>query len=160
LHGRLRNGQVVPMSWHCEDASINWTALPRVREEWHDIVRRLADRHPIFDDWGMFAYTNGAFKPWGDYLTEIDVGIWEQELDDERWSAWVEAKRDIAAVALKYGGSISACHGSCRAGEVDLVPQELGGGFEVMKKVKHALDPNNIMNPGKYLLDRAYEEGT
>jgi glycolate oxidase len=158
LHGRTPKGQVVPMSWHCEDASINWTALPRVREEWHAIVRRLIERYPIFDDWGMFAYTNGAYKPWGDYLTEIDVGIWEQELDEESWAAWVTAKREIAAVALKYGGSISACHGSCREGEVDLVPQELGGGFEVMKKVKRALDPNNVMNPGKYLLDQAYED--
>jgi glycolate oxidase len=147
------------MSWHCEDASINWTALPSVREQWHEIVRRLIDRHPIFDDWGMFAYTNGAFKPWGDYLTEIDVGIWEQELDDESWSAWVEAKRDIAAVAIDHGGSISACHGACREGEVDLVPRELGGGFDVMKKIKRVLDPLNIMNPGKYLLDQAYEEG-
>jgi glycolate oxidase len=159
LHGRVPGGQVVPMSWHCEDASINWTALPAVRREWHEIVARLIDRYPTFDDWGMFAYTNGAFKPWGDYLTEIDVGIWEQELDDESWAAWVQAKRDIAAVAIAHGGSISACHGACREGEVDLVPQEMGGGFEVMKKVKRALDPNNIMNPGKYLLDQAYEGG-
>jgi glycolate oxidase len=27
-----------------------------------------------------------------------------------------------------------------------------------MKKVKRALDPLNVMNPGKYLLDQAYEE--
>jgi glycolate oxidase len=159
LHGRLPNRQVVPMSWHCEDAAINWSALPRVREEWHAIVQRLIERYPMFDDWGMFAYTNGAYKPWGDYLTEIDVGIWEQELNDETWAAWVDCKREIAAVALEYGGSITACHGSCREGEVDLVPQELGGGFEVMKKIKRVLDPNNIMNPGKYLLDRAYEDG-
>ncbi|HSI80030.1 MAG TPA: FAD-binding oxidoreductase [Solirubrobacterales bacterium] len=158
LHGRTPSGQVAPMSWHCEDASVNWTALPRVREEWHAIVDRLIEKHPIFDDWGMFAYTNGAYKPWGDYLTEIDVGIWEQELDEESWEAWVQAKRDIAEVAVRHGGSISACHGACREGEVDLVPVELGGQFDVMKKVKRALDPNNVMNPGKYLLDEAYEE--
>ena len=160
LHGRLAGGQVVPMSWHCEDAAVNWSKLPRVREEWHAIVERLSDRHPIFDDWGMFAYTNGAYKTWGDYLTEIDVGIWEQELDDESWAAWVQAKRDIAEVTVRHGGSISACHGACRAGEVDLVPLELGGQFDVMKKIKRALDPLNVMNPGKYLLDRAYEEET
>jgi glycolate oxidase len=160
LHGRLPDGQVAPMSWHCEDAAINWSKLPVVREEWHAIVERLVERHPIFDDWGMFAYTNGANKPWGDYLTEIDVGIWEQELDDESWTAWVQAKYDLAEVSIRHGGSISACHGACRAGEVDLVPLELGGQFDVMKKIKRALDPLNVMNPGKYLLDRAYEEET
>ena len=95
-----------------------------------------------------------------DYLTEIDVGIWEQRLDDAAWAAWVQAKRDIAAVALAHGGSMSACHGSCREGEVDLLPQELGRGFDVMLDVKRSLDPNNIMNPGKYLLDRAYGRDT
>ena len=42
-------------------------------------------------------------------------------------------------------------------GEVDLVPEELGRGFDLMLDIKRTLDPNNIMNPGKYLLDRAYE---
>ena len=157
-HGRTRSGQVALMSWHCEDASINYTQLPAVREKWHAIAAGLSERFDMFDDWGMFAYTNGAFKSWGDYLTEIDIGIWEMKWDEESWAAWVDAKREIARIAIEHGGSISACHGSCREGEVDLVPLELGGGFDVMKKIKRTLDPNNVMNPGKYLLDQAYEE--
>lgn len=158
LHGRTRSGQAVLMSWHCEDAAITHSQLPAVREKWHRIVDGLRERFDTFDDWGMFSYTNGAFRPGGDYLTEIDVGIWEQRYDDEMWAAWVDAKREIARVAIEHGGSISSCHGSCREGEVDLLPLELGGGFDVMKKVKRVLDPNNVMNPGKYLLDQAYEE--
>jgi glycolate oxidase len=158
-HGRTRDGQVALMSWHCEDAAIPHSQLPAVREKWHAIARGLCERYDMFDDWGMFAYTNGAYKPWGDYLAEIDIGIWEMKWDDETWAAWVDAKREIARVSIEHGGSITACHGSCRAGEVDLVPDELGGGFEVMKTIKRALDPNNVMNPGKYLLDQAYEEG-
>jgi len=157
-HGRTRNGQVALMSWHCEDAAIPHSELPAVREKWHAIASGLRERHDMFDDWGMFAYTNGAFKPWGDYLAEIDIGIWEMKWDEETWAAWVDAKREIARVSIEHGGSITACHGSCREGEVDLVPLELGGGFEVMKTIKRALDPNNVMNPGKYLLDQAYDE--
>jgi glycolate oxidase len=157
-HGRSRDGQVALMSWHCEDASIPYPELPAVREKWHAIADSLRERFDMFDDWGMFAYTNGAFKPWGDYLAEVDIGIWEMKWDDESWAAWVDAKRDLARVSIEHGGSISACHGSCRAGEVDLVPTELGGGYEVMKTIKRSLDPNNVMNPSKYLLDQAYEE--
>jgi glycolate oxidase len=157
LHGRTKSGQVVPMSWHCEDAAVNYTQLPSVSRAWHEIVADLRRRTDVFDDWGMFTYTSGSTGV--DYLTEIDVGIWEQQLDDRAWEMWVKAKRDIAAVALAHQGSISACHGSCREGEVDLVPDELGRGFDVMLDLKRSLDPHNIMNPGKYLLDRAYETG-
>jgi hypothetical protein len=97
-------------------------------------------------------------KPWGDVLCEIDVGIWEEHLDEETWGAWVDAKREIARASLEVGGTISAAHGSARAGEVDLVPLELGGAYDVMRTIKRALDPNNVMNPGKYGLDSAYEE--
>ena len=117
---------MAPMSWHCEDAALNYSVLPKVREEWHAIVERYIGEYGIFDDWGMFAYTSGAYKPWGDYLVEIDVGIWEQKLDDENWAAWVRCKREIAEVSLKYGGSITACHGATREGDAELVPTRDG----------------------------------
>ncbi len=154
LHGRTKDGQVVPMSWHCEDAAVNYTHIPAVSKAWHAIIADLRRQTDVFDDWGMFAYTSGNTGV--DYLTEIDVGIWEQRLDDKAWSMWVKAKRDLAAAALTHHGSISACHGSCREGEVDLVPEELGRGYQVMLDVKRTLDPHNIMNPGKYLLQQAY----
>ena len=59
-------------------------------------------------------------------------------------------------MTLKYGGSISNCHGSTRVGDAEHVPEEMGGGWDVMKKIKRVLDPNNIMNPGKQMLDQSY----
>jgi glycolate oxidase len=156
LHGRLPGGEVVPMCWHCEDAALSYSELPKVREEWHAIVQRYVDEYGIFDDWGIFAYTNSAYKPWGDYLVEIDVGIWEEKLNDETWAGWVNLKREIAEVSLRHGGSITACHGATRVGDAELVPTEMGSAWEVVKRVKRALDPNNIMNPGKQMLDEAY----
>ena len=157
LHGRTLEGQAVPMSWHCEDAALNYSVLPKVREEWHAIVDRYIREYGVFDDWGMFAYTNGAYKPWADYLVEIDVGIWEQKLDDRTWEAWVNCKREISEVSLKYGGSMTACHGATREGDAELVPTEMGSSWEVVKRIKRALDPNNVMNPGKQSMDEAYE---
>jgi len=158
LHGRLKDGTVAPMSWHCEDASLNWSVIPKVREEWTAIAQRYIDKYGIFDNWGMYCYTNAAYKPWGDYLAEIDIGIWEQKLDEENWAGWVDFKRELAQVSLKHGGSISSCHGTTRVGDAELVPEEMGGGWDVMLKVKRALDPNNIMNPGKQMLDQAYDD--
>ncbi len=110
--------------------------------------RRPAAATDVFDDWGMFAYTSADTGV--DYLTEIDVGIWEQQT----------RRRGVGAVGARpsarsppprcdHGGSISACHGSCREGEVDLVPDELGRGFEVMLDVKRTLDPEQHHESGQ-----------
>jgi len=66
-------------------------------------------------------------------------------------TAWSKYKKiwDVGIVAcLKEGGTMSHQHG------VGLIrstytEDELGSSFHVLKKIKQALDPNGIMNPGK-----------
>jgi len=160
-HGRHLDGQVGTYSWHCEDAAVNYSALPYVVKKWHELAKEWKQKYDIFDDMGGFYYNNNSFKQWGDYLSEIDIFIDEYHLTEELWQKWLELKRRIAEVVLEVGGSISAAHGGTRPGDVELVvTKELDPGvYEIMKMIKRNLDPNNIMNPGKYLLDSAYEEG-
>jgi glycolate oxidase len=159
LHGRLPDGKVAPMCWHDEDAAINYSALPSVFREYNALLPGFIERYGIFDNWGALAYTNASHRPWGDYLVEFSIGIYEPGLDDRTWQGWLELKNAIARVSLSHGGSITSCHGSTRAGDAELVPEEMGGGWQVMKKIKRVLDPNNVMNPGKQMLDEAYDSG-
>lgn len=157
-HGRSK-GQIKLMAWSIDDCAIPWSELPAVKKRWYEIADALVAKHPDhFDIWGMFMYTNNPFRPWGDHLAELDLGINELEMTPEIWKVWIEAKTEIARVAVQHGGSVSACHGGTREGEVNVsCYEELAEGqFELMKQIKRLLDPNNIMNPGKYNLDEAY----
>lgn len=57
----------------------------------------------------------------------------------------------VYATVRAFGGSVSAEHGigttKKKYLEFSRTPEEL----EVMRRVKHALDPNGILNPGKVI---------
>ena len=110
---------------HCGGRGHHLLQLPFVKRRWHEIADRYIAEHEVFDNWGMFFYTNNAYKGWGDFPVEIDIGIWEQRLDEASWRAWTDLA-EITQVSLDAGGSISACHGATREGEVETVPAELG----------------------------------
>jgi len=153
-HGRDDKGNVVLLSWHCEDAAIHYSAIPYVRQRWHEIVKKYREKYPkYFDDWGMFIYNSNPFRVWGDYLTEIDIGVNEYDMTEEVWKAWIQMRREIVSVVLEVGGSMSAAHGITRwgpeGGDIEFLKTELGDQWELMKEIKKLLDPNNIMNPGK-----------
>lgn len=59
-------------------------------------------------------------------------------------SVWDAAMR----ACIEAGGSISHHHGIGLM-RSSWLPAELGTRFEVLKKIKETLDPNDIMNPGK-----------
>jgi D-lactate dehydrogenase (cytochrome) len=54
----------------------------------------------------------------------------------------------MAERALALGGTISGEHG-IGFGKLDLMAAEHGPAWDVMRQIKGALDPKNLMNPGK-----------
>lgn len=62
-----------------------------------------------------------------------------------------EAKRlahDMNELALRLGGTVTGEHGVGR-GKMEYMADEHGAAWDVMATVKKALDPRNILNPGK-----------
>jgi glycolate oxidase len=63
-----------------------------------------------------------------------------------------EAVKEIFETVLRLGGSITGEHG-IGLSKAAYLPLEVGPiALGVMKKIKQALDPNNILNPGKIFL--------
>jgi glycolate oxidase len=53
--------------------------------------------------------------------------------------------------AISLGGTVSGEHGIGFA-KAPFLEREIGpGSLEVMRRIKRALDPNNILNPGKFV---------
>ena len=50
--------------------------------------------------------------------------------------------------AINMDGTCTGEHG-IGIGKLDFMPEQLGHAWNVMGKIKEALDPTNIMNPGK-----------
>ena len=59
-----------------------------------------------------------------------------------------EAVDEVLTLAQDIGGTMEYCHG-VGVKLAHLLPREMGVGLEVAKAIKGALDPHNIMNPGK-----------
>ena len=62
-----------------------------------------------------------------------------------------EARRlneQMVKLALSMDGTCTGEHG-VGLGKLDFLPMEHGKAFEVMRQIKFALDPHNLMNPGK-----------
>jgi len=82
----------------------------------------------------------------GDGNFHLAILIDPQDRDELR-AAEALAHR-IAERALEMGGTVTGEHG-VGMGKMKYMAAEHGHGYEIMRQIKRALDPQNIMNPGK-----------
>jgi glycolate oxidase subunit GlcD len=75
----------------------------------------------------------------------------------EHWDAIRGASKDLIELTLRLRGTLTAEHGTGMA-KSPYIKRELGETLEVMKQVKKALDPNNILNPGKMGFDDSIKD--
>ncbi len=75
-------------------------------------------------------------------------------LEPDNKDELAEAQRlshQIVDIALKMDGTCTGEHG-VGVGKRNALEKEHGEGIDLMRAIKHALDPLNLMNPGKILL--------
>ena len=72
-----------------------------------------------------------------------------------------KAVEELFGIVLGLGGTISGEHGIGIAKSPFIELEVGGGGLDAMRRIKQALDPLNIMNPGKmFVPDRTFLEGS
>lgn len=71
----------------------------------------------------------------------------------DEWDRFKPAADELAELALEMGGTVTAEHGTGLA-RAPYIERQLGPALEVMRSIKKALDPNNILNPGKMGLEK------
>lgn len=128
---RLNPGKV--SIYEAEDIGVPIRDVPYVLKR----IREISARHGI--DLVVFGHIGD-----GDLHTGIAIDIF----DDSEWKKVHAAKDEIYDLVLSLDGTLSAEHG---IGVIrgKYMSRIHGKGHEVMKAVKRAIDPQNIMNPGK-----------
>ncbi len=79
--------------------------------------------------------------------------IMTDERDKDEWHRVERFFDEVFETALAMGGTLTGEHGVGLAKRRFLKAQFGEAGVELMRRIKHAFDPNNIMNPGKIFPD-------
>ncbi len=110
-----------------------WSKLDRLYRTFKSEVSSVEGTLPVLAHSSHF-YLNGACI----YFTMIF-----ERKEDVYWRLWNKAMK----VLLENGGSISHHHGIGRL-RSKWIEEELLGGYDIIKRIKSVMDPNNIMGSG------------
>lgn len=117
-----------------EDATVPRSKIPAMFNE----IKRIREKYQI--NLVVFGHAgDGNLHP--NILTDLS--------DKDEKERVESAIAEIFDVTIKMGGTLSGEHGIGHLKKA-FMEQELGfHGLEYMKQIKHALDPNFLLNPGK-----------
>lgn len=85
---------------------------------------------------------------WGADPVLVGISFYFNEKSEEEYKRFSQCVREIAKTAVDLGGTLTAAHG-IGVKLSSLMEYEHGKALDVMKRIKEALDPNHVMNPGK-----------
>lgn len=117
-----------------EDISVPRMAIPRMVRRLKEIASRYNLELVIFGHAG-----DGNLHP----------NILCDQTDAEEMQRVEKAIGELFKAAVELGGTLSGEHGIGTMKAPYLKVETGEAGFEVMRRIKEALDPNNILNPGK-----------
>jgi len=138
--GRIRPGKIN------EDVTVPRTKIP-------ELVRSIAALAKKYD------LTIVCFGHAGDGNIHTNIMLDRRDESERRRAG--KAVEELFAIVLGLEGTLSGEHGVGIA-KSPFIELEVGaGGLDAMRKIKHALDPLNIMNPGKmFVPDRSFLDGS
>ncbi|MFP3929044.1 MAG: FAD-binding and (Fe-S)-binding domain-containing protein, partial [Desulfobacteraceae bacterium] len=134
---RIRPGnRLVPIA---EDLGVPSTKIPQTIRK----AQEISDKYNV---------TIATFGHVGD--GNVHTTFVADVRDRGEWDRLKPAVEELVDAALAVKGTLSAEHGTgiTRAPHIE---RQLGPAMEVMRKIKQALDPDNILNPGKMGLEKA-----
>ena len=125
-----------------DDPGIPITKIPEAIVE----IRKIAEKHNL---------AISTFGHIGD--GNLHPVFMSDPRNKQQWAAIREASKDLIDLTLRLNGTLTAEHGTGMA-KAPYIKMELGESLEVMKQIKKALDPNNILNPGKMGFDDSLKD--
>jgi glycolate oxidase len=125
-----------------DDPGIPITKIPEAISE----IQKIAEKHNI---------PISTFGHIGD--GNLHPVMMSDPRNKQQWDTIRKVSEDLIALTLRLKGTLTAEHGTGMA-KSSYIKKQLGETLEVMKQIKKALDPNNILNPGKMGFDDSIKD--
>jgi glycolate oxidase len=138
--GRIRPGKIN------EDVTVPRTRIP-------ELIRSIAALAKKYD------LTIVCFGHAGDGNIHTNIMLDRKDENERRRAG--KAAEELFGIVLGLEGTLSGEHGVGIAKSPFIELEVGGGGLNAMRRIKQALDPLNIMNPGKmFVPDRTFLDGS